>query len=215
MNRYIDIHSHARNMGENLVLYNLKPNEYADTLYVTFGIHPWMLGENTLDTDFDRLLFYCEKKLIVAVGEMGIDRAIDIPIEKQIYWFKKQQDVAEKNNVPIIIHCVRAWSDLLEIRKKSYTQIPWIFHGFNGNIKTAQQLINKECFLSFGHQLLSNLKIQEVFKSLPIEYLFLETDNSNEKIETIYEQAAKLHGIGISDLKMHLEKNFSTVFKGY
>jgi TatD DNase family protein len=215
MDRYIDIHTHTRNKGENLVLYNLKLSEDADIEHVTFGIHPWGLSENTLDADFDRLLFYCEKRLIVAIGEIGIDRAITIPIEIQIYWFRKQLELAEKYRLPVIIHCVRAWSDLLEIRTKSNTNILWLFHGFNGSVKTAQQLIHKGCYLSFGHHLLKNIKIQEIFKSLPIEYLFLETDSSDEKIEAIYEKAAYLRGISISDLKMHFEKNFSTVFKGH
>jgi TatD DNase family protein len=214
MDRYIDIHTHNQNRSENLVLYNLYRIETIDIKNVTFGIHPWSLSENTLDADFDRLLLYCEKRLIVAVGEIGIDRAVDIPLEKQIYWFKKQLELAENCRLPLIIHCVRAWSDLLEIRKKCNSQTPWIFHGFNGGIKTAQQLIHKGCYLSFGHHLLKNIKIQEIFKSLPIEYLFLETDNSDEKIEAIYEKAAYLRGITISDLKMHVEKNFATVFKG-
>jgi TatD DNase family protein len=213
MDRYIDIHTHTRNTGENLVLYNFKSSEVADIKNFTFGIHPWSLSEKTLDADFDRLLFYCEKRLIVAVGEIGIDRACNILLEKQIYWFRKQLELAENYRLPVIIHCVRAWSDLLEIRTKSNTNILWIFHGFNGSVKTAQQLIHKGCYLSFGHHLLINIKIQDIFKSLPIEYLFLETDTSNEKIESIYEKAAQLRSIRIPDLKMYFEKNFATVFK--
>jgi len=210
---YIDIHTHNNIVGKNIVLYNLTSTEKPDFKYCTYGIHPWELGKNSNDIFFDKLTNYCQENLIIAVGEIGIDRAIEFSINKQIEFFEQQHSIAEKYNLPIIIHCVKAWSDLLAIRNKTKPNIPWIFHGYNGNILTAKLLIDKGCYLSFGQQILKSVKIQEVLKSMPLDKLFLETDNSQEKIEDIYQKAADLHHICILDLKKQIEENFNTIFK--
>jgi len=210
---YIDIHTHNKNIGDTKFLYNLCNNEIPNFQYCSYGIHPWELGKLSTHNYFDKLTLYCQQRLIIAIGEIGIDRTIEFPVSEQIKYFELQHTIAENHNLPVIIHCVKAWSDFLAIRTQLKTNLPWIFHGYNGNDLTAQQLVSKGCYLSFGQQILTSAKVQEVFKHIPINKLFLETDDSQEKIENIYQKAADLRHICIIDLKKQLEENFNAVFK--
>ena len=209
---YIDIHTHVKASKNNIAIYNLGRSEKSGMKYCSYGIHPWNLEKDTVEDQLKLLQSYCKKGSIIAVGEIGIDRAIKTSLELQLDIFKRQLLIAELHNLPVIIHCVKAWADMLEIRKQSDNKLPWIFHGFNSNEQVALKLIDKGCYLSFGHKLLSNKKIQNVFVSIPIERLFLETDSADEKIENIYKKAAELRHICIDYLKEQIHKNFNNIF---
>jgi TatD DNase family protein len=178
----------------------------------SLGLHPWHITELNFETAIKLLDNQAAKKTLCAVGETGIDRAIAIPIETQVQVFKAQHQIAEKYRLPLIIHCVRAWSDLAALHKQLNPQIPWIFHGFNGSLQTAQQLVKLGCYLSFGPALLHHTKVSEVFKQVPSNHLFLETDDSDEKIESIYQKAAELRHICTDELKDIVYTNFIKAF---
>ena len=76
----------------------------------------------------------------------------------------------------------------------------------------AQQLIGKQCFLSFGEAILKHKKTQELLRKIPLGCVFFETDDSDEKITTIYEKAAKILDICIAELKEKIYTNFTSVF---
>ena len=76
-----------------------------------------------------------------------------VRLKQQIEAFHEQIAIAESLRKPLIIHCVRAYSELLAFRKKSDQSIPWIFHWFNADEQIARELIEKTAYLSFGHML--------------------------------------------------------------
>ncbi len=210
---FIDIHTHAKAPYLGIAFYNLIPED--DSLafeHCTFGVHPWDMGKNEVELYINKLQKLLQEKAITAVGEIGIDRTIDFPLDSQQELFRKQHKLAEQYNLPVIIHCVKAWSDLLSLRKMIGNGLPWIFHGYNGNLITATQLINCNCYLSFGYSILKNEKVQQVLTQVPLNRIFLETDNSGEKIETIYKKAADLLHICIDDLKSTIFENYKTIF---
>jgi TatD DNase family protein len=87
-----------------------------------------------------------------------------------------------------------------------------LFHGFNGNAIIAKQLTDKGCYLSFGEQILNQVKNQEVIKQIPLQKVFFETDTSDKPIEVIYAKACELLQIDLEELKNSIAKNFKTVF---
>lgn len=200
-NKYVEILN--KNFGENI-----KENEL-----FSLGIHPLSVDKKE---NFEKEILEIEEKLpyknCLAIGEIGIDRRNLQSIDKQIVIFEKIHFLSEKFEKPIIIHCVRAWSDLLAIRKKLKTHKTWIFHSFNGNITVAQQLMKNNCYLSFGKALLYSEKLQETFQQIPSNYLFLETDNSPIGIEEIYKKAAFLKRKSIEELKKNIHNNFLKIF---
>jgi len=209
---FINIHTHKTDV-ENISILNITFNgNWPENKYYSCGIHPWDIDKIEMETHLETLKKYCIQNKILAVGEIGLDRAIQTPIETQKEVFIKQLEIANQYNLPIIIHCVKAWSDLLYIRKNTKKSMPWIFHGYTGNLQTANQLINSGCYLSFGSKLLVNQKVQAVFKQIPLHHIFLETDDSDAKIEEIYRKAAELYDICIEELKLNLFQNFIKIF---
>jgi TatD DNase family protein len=121
--------------------------------------------------------------------------------------------LSEKLKLPVIIHCVRAWTELLQIHATVKPMQPWIVHGFNQNLKIACQLLQKKIFLSFGKALLNqNSNASVVLPLIPSESLFLETDDSDYTILEIYERAAELANISFEKLSMRIQYNFNEIF---
>jgi len=213
MTSFINIHAHY-SLDESIIeIINLKPGQLVEKgkLY-SYGVHPWNVTKLNIDEELAAMNELLGENKLIAVGEMGLDRAIKTELSFQTGVFIRQHQLAQWYQKPVIIHCVRAWADLLSIRKQLKTDLPWIFHGFNGTLQTARQLIKSGCFLSFGHALLVSAKVQDVFNQLPLEHLFFETDDRMEKTELIYEKAAGLKHLSIEKLKDITYKNFIQVF---
>ncbi len=209
---FINIHTHKPDTEHLSILNTVFDGIWPENKYYSCGIHPWDIDKTVIEQKFEILKKYCEQNKLLAVGEIGLDLVIQISVEFQKEVFIKQLEIAEKYNLPVIIHCVKAWSDILSIKKNGKHSAPWIFHGYTGNLQTANQLINAGCFLSFGAKLLTNQKVQDTFKQIPIDNIFLETDDSDIKIEEIYQKAAELYDICIDELKSNLYQNFITIF---
>jgi TatD DNase family protein len=213
MPKFINIHTHQPSK-EGISIFNMSLSEvWSNHQYASFGFHPWEIGKMNENEVLKKLKALCLEKKIIAVGEIGLDRAINTPLEIQKEIFIKQLELANEFSLPVIIHSVRSNSDLLQIKKRQKSEIPWIFHGFRGSQQEALQLVDKQCFLSFGKAVLHHKNTQEVLKNVALDFVFLETDDSDEKITTIYEKAAEILDICIDDLKEKLHSNFIKVFK--
>ena len=87
---------------------------------------------------------------VIALGEAGLDKSIDAPLSLQTEVFTEQVKLSEAFRKPLVIHCVKAWDELLAVKKDLNPQMPWVIHGFRGNDILAEQLIRKGLYLSFG-----------------------------------------------------------------
>lgn len=212
MAELINIHTHQiRNKG--IELYNAKIGEsIPDHVKYSLGLHPW----DVENTDIENFLKVLENKLgdnnLMAIGEIGIDRAIQTPIEKQKEAFIKQVEFANKNNLPVIIHSVRANSDILQIKKQFKETTPWIIHGFKGNKVEVKHLTDNGISLSYGEAQLNNPKNMEALKATPLENLFLETDESDCIIEEIYTKVASIIKMKPNELNLIVYVNYVRVF---
>ena len=213
---YINIHTHfkpqlnsefaVRNAYLKLTAAQVEQLTYA----VSVGLHPWHIHQMPLPQLSDRLIDLATQKNVWAIGEIGIDRSINTPISTQIQYFETQLNVARALQKPVIIHAVRSVSDLMPYLKKS--KVPFVFHGFNGNIQQANELLKYSAKLSFGKVLFDD-KMAEVFKQLPMDAFFLETDHSSVSIETIYQTAAQLKGLSVDELKSAVFNTFAACRK--
>ena len=73
---------------------------------------------------------------------------------------------------------MKAYAEVIQLRKRTRSQQLWILHGFRKNLKVAQELITHGIAISFGTPLLYSHQLQEVFKKIPPEYRFFESDDS-------------------------------------
>jgi TatD DNase family protein len=91
--------------------------------------------------------------------------------------------------------------------------VPLIIHGFSKNKQTAKQLIGNGFYISFGKYLLRNPELEIVFKSVPNDRFFLETDTIEENIDVVYALAAKYKDVNLEEIQKQINSNFQAVFK--
>ncbi|PKQ64545.1 hypothetical protein BZG02_06500 [Labilibaculum filiforme] len=213
---FINIHTHNFSIQSNVrSIFSIHPEEklsHTETAYYSIGIHPWNIETTAIAATMNKMEEMVVHPAILAIGEIGLDRMITAPLSIQEKIFQQQLQLAEKYEKPVIIHCVKCFSELIRIRKKGQFQLPWIIHGFVKNQKIAEDLIELACYLSFGKALLINEQLQQLFKTLPSKNIFLETDDSAIEIEELYKKAAAIKNLEIEDLKKELLSNFKTCF---
>ena len=176
--KYYNLHTHKfTNNPDVFELVNQYPWEFNENIpSYSIGIHPWFIDENRLSTDLQIIEEKLKLSECLALGECGLDKRIDVPMQLQIEVFEKQIALAEKYQKPLVLHLVAAFDELIEIKKRLNISVPIIIHGFSKSEQLAKQLINNGFYLSFGKYLLRNSEMETVFKSIPNDKFFLETD---------------------------------------
>ena len=163
---YIDTHTHSWLEGDGVIrVRNIFPDR--DSLrnlpeLFSIGIHPFNLEdlENVnQQLNFIREAVKANPESAVAIGECGIDHFSAYPPRAQEEIFLKQIEIAHEFNLPLIIHAVRAWHDIIRIKKETESGTPWLAHGFRSSMETAEDLIDHNIMLSFGETISSSLKI--------------------------------------------------------
>lgn len=182
-------------------------------LLYSAGIHPWDIAQFDLAKALDWLHGIATQSEVVAIGECGLDQTLATALPRQSLLFCQQIELAEQLRKPLIIHCVRAFAELLALRKRCRPRQTWIMHGFRGKPALAAQLIDHGVYLSFGKALLHSATAQASLASTPLPRLFLETDDASEiAIGEIYAVAAKILSLEPSALQRQIVANFERVF---
>jgi TatD DNase family protein len=216
---YIDIHVHDGTPASGIfILESLMAHEGkspADTSGVgyTCGIHPWFLTE----VNHKQLLYSVESSIslpgVIAVGEAGFDRLRGPSVELQRQTFEEQVKISEETAKPVVVHCVRGWDELLLVRKKLRPKMPWLVHGFRGNVELATQLLSKGMYLSFWFDFILRPESSGLLKKLPLNKIFLETDGADVDIRDIYKKVANDLDLSVDELKSMILKNFGDFFR--
>lgn len=214
MTQLIDIHSHNNSINRSIKIINYRVGVDLYALntqqYYSVGLHPWDIDLDRANIDIALVNELCNLPNVICVGETGIDKTIETDISAQNIYFEKQLQLAEKLQKPVIIHCVKAYNEIIE-RVKSFSQ-PIVFHGFNRNLQLAMSIINSGGLVSFGSAVIINKKLQHVLKELPEDSFFLETDDSNIQIEEVYKIVSSVLNISITDLQQQQYRLFNKVF---
>ena len=212
---FFNCHTHRSTKELNVLeLVNQYPQEFDDTIpFYSIGIHPWYIVENRIDKDLKIIEEKLQTKNCLAIGECGLDKRVAILFELQMQAFEKQLALAEKYKKPVIIHCVAAFQEVIEIKKRMKITVPMIIHGFSKNSHVASQLIKEGFYISFGKYLIKNPDLKTVFLEVPNNFFFLETDTIEENIEQVYQLAAVYKNVTIKELKDIISSNFKEVFE--
>lgn len=218
MTKYINLHTHKfSNLSDVIEVVNQYPWEFDTSIpNYSIGIHPWYIDENRLESDLETIKQKLQLKECFALGECGLDKRIEIPLELQISVFKKQLEIVKQTNKPIVLHCVAAYDEVIAIKKEMKIENPMIIHGFSKNEQVAKSLLNNGFYLSFGKYLLRSRNLgtdlEKVFTFAPENQILLETDTIEESIYQVYEKAASIKGISIEEMKAIIFNNFSRIF---
>jgi TatD DNase family protein len=151
---------------------------------------------------------------MIAIGEAGFDKLRGPSAELQLKVFNEQVTIAETCRKPVIIHCVKAWDELLSAQKNLKPSTPWMIHGFRGSVEMAKQLLSKGMHLSFWFDYVMRSESAGLMKSLPHNRIFLETDGADIDIRIIYEKVARDLAISVDELKLAVLSNFNEIFNG-
>ncbi len=207
---FINIHTHNPEYAVNVIeiVQHSFPNAMQPSVLHSVGVHPWDSEHLTPEKCVEFLQNAVQNTKARFIGECGLDRAFSLPIHMQMPIFEASMHFAQSNNYPLIIHCVRAYSDMLHLFKKHHITVPIIFHDFRGNSFQVQQLSVFQSFFSFGTSLFSSQKVQHIFREIPLSRIFLETDTANTSIHAMYQQAAYIKNISTETLKTQLVANF-------
>ena len=215
---FIDIHTHDSVCSDGIfAVENIMAHEGAvprdiSARAFTAGIHPWQLNENNHDKLLEFIRAIAANPGLIAFGEAGFDRLRGPSIDLQKSVFAEQVKIAGENGKPLIIHCVRAWDELLAAHKSLKPLTPWMVHGFRGKKELALQLIKRGMYLSFWFDFVIRPESAELLRYLPKERIFLETDGAETDIREIYEKVSKDLAESVDDLKNIILDNYKRLF---
>lgn len=180
--------------------------------YYSTGIHPWYINDKTYQQDLITMKIASQQNNVLAIGECGLDRLCDTDFKLQQKVFIEQIIWANEIAKPLIIHCVRAHREALSLLKEHNRTSPFIFHGFNKNEEVANEILNAGGMLSFGKWVLKP-ESEKLIAKLSAGTFFLETDDSDNSIETIYKHVAKIKNLTVEQLNHQIQHNFKRIFK--
>jgi TatD DNase family protein len=141
-----------------------------------FGIHP-MHADSATAQALERLSALAITG--IAVGEIGLDPAYPIALDLQEQAFREQLRIAVHHDLPVLIHCRRAFQRLLKImREEDAHQVGGIMHAFSGSVEMARDFIRLGFAIAISGTVTWNnaVKPLRVARELPLEHLVLETD---------------------------------------
>lgn len=207
---YFDAHTHNLHSGMNSVVQYKSGIELK--YYYSVGIHPWYVDSNYIETELINVRLKAMHPNCLAIGETGLDKMSSNELWVQILAFEEQIKLSEELELPLILHCVRAWPEVLEVRKRINPLQPWIFHGFAKHTLTGE-ILKENILLSFGKALFENPLLSEAMKKIPIEKILLETDNSGLNISEVYKIVSKIRSMNEVVLEDKIALNFKRTFK--
>ncbi len=216
MNQYYDCHSHmmAPPSKDSLVINNMYTGfeDAGKGSPCSLGIHPWHIDNHV--HDLYTLTKYLNLPNVWAVGECGLDKVRGAEWAVQLIVFRKQIGLANSYGKPLMVHCVRAFEELLMEMTLHPAVIPVVIHGFNNKKEVARRLLAQGFYLSFGSALCKpGSQAATVLRNMPADRILLETDDAVIPIKDIYSMAADIRKTDANDLILQVRANFKKVFK--
>lgn len=201
-------------------------NKY-DNVYGMLGVHP----SDAKDWDgslINQIKDLCNNKKIVAIGEIGLDYYWDKSFnDLQTDVFIKQIKLANELNLPLDVHDREAHKDTFDILKQYNINSKVVMHCFSGSVEFAKECVNEGYYLGIGGVVTfkNAIKMKEVAKHIPLEYIILETDapyltpvpyrgteNQPAYVKYVAEEIAKLKEISYEEVKNVTTSNAERIF---
>lgn len=142
-------------------------------IYAAVGVHPENIGGGNI-SEIEELASH---KKCVAIGEIGLDYYwVSDNKEEQKALFEEQLILANKLNLPVIVHDRDAHADTLELLKKHRPQ--GVLHSFSGSPEMAKEILKIGMYIGIGGVITfkNAKKLPEVVEMLPEDRFLLETD---------------------------------------
>ncbi len=202
--------------------------EQYDFVYGVIGWHPVDAIDCT-QQDLEWIEELASHPKIVGIGETGLDYYWDkSPKDVQQELFRKQIQLAQKINLPIIIHNRDATGDVVQIlREENAASVGGVMHCFSGSVETARECIGMNFMISLGGPVtFKNARLtKEVATEIALEHLMIETDapylaphphrgkrNEPAFVPLVAEEIARLKGLTIEEIAQATTANAKKFF---
>lgn len=213
---YIDFHSHTLIHRETQDIKVVLAHEFghpAPTQIHTLGRHPWFVERMLNNVELGSFQKELMKENCIGLGEIGLDKLKGPEFELQLHVFEQLLELNRSINKPVILHCVKAFDELMRIKQKFPEIQFWCVHGFNKSPQLALQLINQGFYLSMNPGNKPSERYKKLLKNITLDIFFLETDDHSElSIDEIYLNAAKMLEIDLPELQEQVKSNFNSFF---
>lgn len=195
-----------------------------DGVYGALGIHPESV-ENYSNEDLKFIEDNLNNPKIIAIGEIGLDYHYGKEFkEEQVKLFESQLAIAEKYNIPVVVHSREATEDTINCLKKY--NVRGVIHSFSGSLETAKIYIKMGYLLGVnGVITFKNCNLKDVIKEISLDNIILETDspyltpvpyrgkrNDPSKIIEIAKFLSELYSVSLDELAKITNSNVSRVF---
>jgi TatD DNase family protein len=154
-------------------------NKY-ENIYATIGVHPNNTDEMDSET-IEILKDLAKNKKVVGIGECGLDYHYNyVAKDVQKKWFIEQIELAKKLRLPVAVHDREANIDTYDIlRSQHNSDLKGVLHCYSGDARLAKKYVDMGFYLSIAGPVTYNsaIKLKEVVKVIPLEYLLIETDS--------------------------------------
>ena len=213
--KYLDFHTHKLRHFQNhevMEIVSIHPGQWMDYQFFTVGMHPWLTDSKLTRLDKIYLREQMSNPYCLAMGEMGLDKLKDPELRVQEEILKSQLQIASDMHKPVVLHCVRAFDQLIKIKQEFPHISKWCIHGYARHVTLAKQLISQGFYLSFMPAL-PDEKLMDLLSGVPKERWFLETDSmAGVNIKDVYIRAANLMGWDPADLTEQITENAKQFF---
>jgi TatD DNase family protein len=148
-------------------------SRYPDFVYPALGLHPWELHSHDLEANLSliqRELAHC-----LAMGEIGLDFALETPQDYQKEILKRLLAIAVRERKPVLLHARRAWGAALDL-VKSFQVKQAVFHWYSGPIELLSSLLEMGYYISATPAAAYSPRHREAIQATPLDRLLLETD---------------------------------------
>ncbi len=201
-------------------------NKY-DFMYGTVGISPNDINEN-FEKELEEIKEIARKNKVIAIGEIGLDyywNKENKELQKQV--FKKQIDIANELNLPIVIHTRDASIDTIEILKQNTVKNTGIFHCCPFNRELIKEGLKLGFYISFsGNVTFKNAKPEMAVSEVPLDKLLIETDspyltpepyrgtrNDSIKVIEVAKKIAEIKQVTLEDIAKITYENAMKIYK--
>lgn len=214
---FFDFHTHHTDTKPGTAIVNLPTDllDHPETFnpqpraYYSAGIHPWNIVTRRNATRLKHLEQLLAHPQIVAIGECGLDQLTAASMQEQTALFAQQAALAGQYGKPLIIHCVKAWDQLLYLRRQHALTQHWIVHGFRGKAMQTAQLLRAGLSFSFGPK-----SLNETITVCPIDRMHLETDEApSNTLPALYTRVSGLKQLTLQELCVQQFQLFRQVTK--
>ncbi|MGL4520094.1 MAG: TatD family hydrolase [Phocaeicola sp.] len=213
---WFDLHTHGLHPLEGvLAIHNCSSQELlADDdielrslQFCSVSLHPWSITPENVSDQLAWLQSVVHLPQVVAIGEIGLDKLRGASFFFQQEVLREIIGVAEKAQLPLILHQVKSCNELIALKKELRPTTPWILHGFRGKRALALSLLKQGFYLSYGLHYDA-----EALKATPLNRLFLESDTASLPIQQLYERAAQLRDCAVGELREGVLRNALLLF---